>query len=711
MADIIGSEKSKHGNSLDDDNMKSDEEDSSGSAAHQGTEERIGGVRSPGGQSPQETVAESSLDGDAEAIGRATTSSSRTHKVMPYDMGLDDDSTDSEGTQEDNSAGVRSKRLGKAVESSVTDAALISAASSSSNISAVASKSDDIDPIPDPKTPSKEPGKREDRVCAKDSPDPQSACLVDTPPPIVTKTERKNFRCPNMTKTSRSSIQMETLDNNPPLVSATREQWACPRCTLLNRARALVCDMCQTANPALAPSTKRLTRRSAAVASGKMAADPCGSDDNAVTGVLGSSGDGFPADGSTGDNSDSSKSNVSDEDRCRVNWREYEKGGGNKGPSNGKGIAGSSKMSSHANVSQCPDWRVSDVTPGKRRGGNARGVEVFVGNRNAFDASSDEDDCLGMEWEGEAEAEEEDLDEIYEDECGGSEDYEDADWDGSEDDTEIIKSQIEERFTQSSHRNIPSRKRQRPSSFLEEEPDEICDLTGITEDAGDGGEARDPKRSSAAASKGNPDANTYSMLEEISDDDEVVADVGPRRLGVGSVSLRNTSGERKFRFFETVSDLRNKISSSIDFSALGAAPPGVTSSVKSYESRKRVRDTKAGKTKRSKRRGGKKASSSSRVRGTAARAGKVKGKGAARGEATAARPYMQPFGRSGGVPSASWIPGGVATNLVSSAGASRGRVQRQPFNHYGVSDDLVDESEVGGSMNWESAGRINLGGD
>lgn len=710
MADILDSEKSKHvGDCVDDVNTESDKDDIDGSAADEGTEERVCDVRAPGGQSPQETVVESSLASDTDANERVIISSSRTHKVMPYDMGLDDDSTDSEGTQEDDSAGGRPKHL---EDSSVTDAARVSAASSSPNTSAVASKVDGIDPIPDPETPSKEPDKREDRVCAKDSPDLLSACLVDTPPPLVAKTEGKNLRCQKM-KPSRAGTKMGMLDSASPIVSATREQWACPRCTFLNRARKLVCDICQTANPALAPSTKRLTRRSSAMASGKTAADPCGSNDNGAAGDLGSSGDGYdeclPADDLTAGNSDSAQSDASDVDRRREDSREYEEGGGNKGPSEEKGIT---KTGSHGNASQCPDWRVTDVAPGKRRGGNARGVEVFVGNREALDGSSDEDDCLGMEWEGETEAEEGDLDEEYGD---GSEDHEDAEWDGSEDDTEVIKSQIEERFTRSSQRNIPSRKRKRPSSCHGEEPDEICDLTGITEDAGNADEARDPKRSSAAASKGNPDASTYSMLEEISDDDEVVTDVGPRRLGAGSVSLRNPSGERKFRFFDTVSDLRTKISSSIDFAALEAAPSGVTSGAKSYESRKRVRDTKAGKTKRGKRGGGKKTSASSRVRGTAAGAGKVKGKGkgngAARGETTAARPYMQSFGRSGGVPSASWIPGGVATSLVSSASASRGRVQRQPFNHYGVSDDLVDESEVGGSMNWESAGRINLGGD
>lgn len=736
MAEILGSgesgvEESKGGNSrgggLDAVNTKSDEEDISSSASDQG--ERVGDVRapgSPGGQSPRETAAESSVAVDVDASGRAITSSSRTHKVMLYE-GLDDDSTDSEEPQEDDSAGGRPKQLGRAVESSVTDAALKPAASSSPNISAVASNVDGIDPIPDPETPSKKPGKREDRLSGKDSPDPLSACLVDTPPPVVTKTEGKRLAArkasqPKM-KLSRSSMKTGMLDDAPPPGSATREQWACPRCTLLNRARAPICDACRTANPALAPSSKRITRQSSAMASGKTAADRSDSDDDGAAGDLGSSGDrydeGFPADDPTAGNSDSALSNASDVNRSRADSREYEEGGGNKDPSQGKGIAGSTRTASHANVSVYPDWRVGDEASGKRRGCNARGVEVFVGNRKALGAGSDEDDCLGIEWGGEAEAEEGDFEE-HEDDCDVSDDYEDADWDGSEDDTEVINSQIEERFTRSSQRNIPPRKRQRPHGFHGEEPGEICDLTGVPEDGGNAeGEdgARDPKWSRVAALEGNLIASTHSMLEEISDDDEVVADLGPRRRGVGSVSLRDPSGQRKFRFFEPVSDLRNNVSSSIDFAALEAAPSGVITGAKSYESRKKVRDTMASKskTKRSKRGEAKKTSASNRVRGAAARAGKVKGKGkgngAARSGATAASSYVQPFGRGGGVPSASWIPDGVATSLVRSGGASRGRVQRQSFNHYRSSDDLVDESEVGGGMNWESAGRINLGGD
>ena len=666
---------------------------------------------------------------DADKGAGVVGSFSRISKVMSYDMGSDDGSEDSDETQGGSvDSGGKPRHLGRAMDAAVENTtAPVSSSSpspSSAAAEAVSSETNSVCPTPGLKTPSKKPGEDEGRPSFKKSPHPLSMDLVDTPPQPTTKTEDKQSTAGKTSlqklRPSRASTEMEMLAETSPSVAAPREQWACAVCTLLNRARALVCDVCHAEKPSFVPKSMR---GAGSTDTGEMMPGCWDSDDDPEAGCS-EDDDDFsdenpPVDTSIAGDSESPKSESSGEKGWRV---------GSKAQSNtpddrvkvGKNTAGNRRASLE-----------TAAAAGKRRGAGARGVEVATGNRKVLGAGSVGDDYAGLEWGWEGDADEGGSGDNYyeENDDDDDEDYEDAGGDEPAEGREMTGSSIEERFVESSQHApgqsvpLPSKRKRQQGDAPARELKEICDLTDMAEVGelieGEGDAVvHESKRGKGLGGKRQVTC-ARATIEEISEDDDYVhvGDVLPvepgalqRPLPSGGHS-ENPSSRRKFRFFSSVSQHCEANSSCVDF-AQAAAPSAGATGAKSYVARRKLREAKASRSKRGKGKMAKEPAASSRARGAAGRGGKVKGRGKRGENGDATRSFVQPFGGGrGGVPSASWIPTGVAASLSSSAGEKEDQGQRRPFNHYRGNDDVVDDLEVGGGAGWEGAGRINLGGD
>lgn len=361
---------------------------------------------------------------------------------------------------------------------------------------------------------------------------------------------------------------------------------------------------------------------------------------------------------------------------------------------------------------------------GRGKGDTLRG---FVGDTDALRWDSD-----GGDFEEEEEEEEDDEDD---------EDYEE---DGGLEHAEAIGSQIEnvflrshgdpsqrpspQRSVQSVDTASPSPKRQRRAPRSPPKAGQVLDLTdtvdneSFDEDAGRRGGGGGSGRAREIAS---------GALEDISDDDSDRDFDLPGMRGGAAGARRGSSPPppRKFRFFSSVKEHRDRATSCVDFSSLEAAPAGGSSSARSYAARKSARDRKNkkggngnGKTKRPAKRKSKAA-----PRATTAAGGGGRGRGKSRGGGSRASARSgRGGGGTGGVPS-SWIPAGVPSLGSGGSAAATGRrgsggggggssgggagQRHQPFNHYQGNDEMVEDSIGGGGFHWEGVGQASFGGD
>lgn len=644
------------------------------------------------------------------------------------------------------------------------------------------------------------------------SPDPSSMGLVDTPPPHTGKqraaASATQAAKAGEAKTTRKSLTPKRASDifasapsafSPPATqyvdaasgssrgggggssAMKRGGWVCGVCTLENRARTKVCAACVSPRPKTPPSATYET--------GDSSGD-CGGD----------GGGGFPdtspavrstreagSDGPQQDPEGGENGVVDDEDGNVNGWRDCsssssrQKGKRASGDGIENGVDSSARTRSGKRGS-------GDVDRGQRMGvWSSNGSVVddirpseFVGDAESILSASSESDGAnerGGDTDNDAYG-----DNVYED---GDEDDEDwreegddqsdcAEADGDIIDPEIVGSQIEERCRRRQERcqaveeacSLSGNKRPRQAP---PPAGEILDLTDAHEEHEEKQNdlrSRDPARRGGAQKDGDDHVEAHFLVEDISDDDEDFSiNVGGTRrassgdgdlvkMGIGQESREHKKKTRKFRFFASVEEHRDRGSSCVDFGALAADPSGSKSHANSYEVRKKARDAKQNASKRGKKgaRGkGKGAAASGRsrktagsVRGAGSGGGSVTGGGSTGGRAKVRSKVsgqgarfsnavmgmsggQGSSGGSGGLPSGSWIPAGIRAGSGSggrsgrrsnrslatgngSLGGGGGTATRQPFNHYQRSDEMVEDSGGGaGGLHWEHAGRSTFG--
>lgn len=717
--------------------------------AHNGGEGAPGGARMDG--------ASISLGTDTGAIASSARVPPRRGMAMDFGDDSDDDSSDGDETQSDTNRDEGVAHLGQAMDEALDRPSQeCASAPPSSSPSAVpsppAAPCRPTSPAPSPVkgTPPRRKRGGKGRARGDDSPDPSSMGLIDTPPPAANKAAGAVSAADVSTtrKLSRATREEVRLASSPGFSSApfsqsprrldspasaadgggsmygSRGEWKCGACTLVNRARTKKCKACGIGQP----TSSNLVQGKGLGGGAGNAVDGGSGRENADTG-LGSDADDWrdglaandPA--ASGENSQESNGEASgdDQDADDVSHGPDDECVGDEGETDleDEDVAAAGVSTSRRPVGRKPRERSGGSADGEStlaglaKGDKGRAPKGFVGDEEAI-LSESEEDC---------------DDEDYEDEDRGS----DQDWDESE----MIASQIEEKFHRS--QDGPLRSRQgtaaspRKKQRLSPTADDVLDLTEAVEEDGD----TDGVVASPGAGKGTAKSGAEYSVEDISDDDEF--EMGrPSRPGArargNADGVEDDWGEagdgrypptpKKFRFFSSVMEHVDQGSSCVDFSSLAAAPAGGAPGTKSYDARKRLRDSKA-------RRGRKQGKKTKKPRATASSRGRASarggraGKGASgrggRGASAGSRSAAQPFdGGRADVPSSSWIPHGVGASSVSatsvsgrrgggSAGGTAARGQRQPFNHYRGSDEMVDDANGGGGLHWEHTGMSSFG--
>lgn len=725
-----------------------------------------------------------STAGDTGGAGAVASSAwVRPRRGIPMDFGNDSDSDSSDGseTQSDANRDGGVAHLGLAMDGALDrpseESAFAPSASSSSAVPSPAS----APPMPTASTgadldgatpalspvestpPRRKPGGKGGKAKARedDSPDSSSMGLVDTPPSGADKVASVSSavdasstqRSSRVTRAgarlasspgfaSASSSQSPPGLDLPPASTAgsvigSRGEWTCGACTLVNRARCKKCSMCGIGEPTSSNSVKGLGLGGG----GGGASDPVdggGRLGNAEADPGPDGGDG--EDGITADDPAAAGGGDSEEPSYEASGDAQTTGDVSKG--SGAACVGDEDVEA-AGVSASRPSVSSSRKPGGESDGKADG------DKNASAA--------GLAKGGEGWLEEGGFDSIveailseteeayYDEEDGDEEEDYDEDRGSDEDwnESEMIASQIEDKFRKSqdgpSHRpRQSSTASPRKTRRLSRAADDVLDLTDAVEEHEDTGGVDADHGEGKRAAKSDAE---YS-IEDISDDDEF--ETGrPSRPGArgngnadgveehhwdaGEDGQYPPSPPKRFRFFSSVAEHLNQDSSCVDFSSMAEAPAGGASGSKSYDARKRARDSKATrKGKRGKKARKPRATPSARGRGSAvggrAAGGRgASGRGGRRGGA-ASRSSVRPFGRGAGLPSSIWMPQGIATSAVaatssaaggrrggSSAGGRGAAGQRQPFNHYRGNDDMVDDSNGGGGSHWEHVGTSSFG--
>ena len=608
--------------------------------------------------------------------------------------------------------------------------------------------------------------------------------LVDTPSPSNGKVVGDaNTQSPASAKSKLQSGQKRTpgrkraLDrlewhgagsqpSPPPLSasqgSASRGAWQCEQCTLLNRGRARFCEVCGAPKPSTPARTRAATTRGRPTPDDDDHDDDDDARDGDGGGGAGGRGDGT---GAVGENSANGSGSQQPRDGkegaagegggddgeaspsqppAAGKWRRQDRREDARGMRGTEAVAGSTRVDSESERSADETGagfgdEQSDRDRGSAASASAKGgagaaagktkgdtLQGFVGDTGALDWDSEEGD-----WEGGEEEEEE--------EEGGDDSDEDYFEDGDLKTAELIGSQIEEMFLRSqgdvdaSQRSVqsvdttsPSPKRQRLAPRLAPKAGQVLDLTDTVDNDNDNFDEDNGRRGGGGGGGGGDRASEIAAgaVEDISDDDSDGDFRLPGMMGGRAADTRRGSSSppplRKFRFFSSVKEHRDRSTSCVDFSSLEAAPAGGSSSARSYTVRRTARDRKkGGKGGKAKRGAGKKKSRAAAPRATTA-AGRGRGKSRGGGGSGSGRAAAR-GGRGGGaagVPS-SWIPAGVpsggsaaATVRRGGGGGSGAGVQRhQPFNHYRGNDEMVDDSIGGGGFHWEGVGQASFGGD
>lgn len=688
---------------------------------------------------------------------------------MMMDVGsLESDSSDDNETQDDPGYGGGAVHLGRAMDQelkhtagSLSPAAVTadSATAATSPVSrrrprADAAGSDDVNgghcltPPRDPSSPKRRGA--DGKACIEDSPDSSSMGLVDTPPCATGKAEAKGSTAGTKTTrtSSRPNREVEMLawsgdePVSPPLSNTgSRGEWACAQCTYVNRARAKVCGMCHCVKPP-SPALTRLADKSTGVGGSAAADDACrGNDSGNIVGRGGRAlGGGIPADASV-PSQPNGEATVAEGDGGRRKAGALPAEGRARPRAQEKEQDEEEEEEGSNGVADCPvaaPTRSRAENGGRKRGVDVRGSSLagqeggptcdaqdFVGDVGVVESESEENDCT-----------EDDADDYQDDDDDG--DYEEDGIDDFED-SEMVGSQIEERFIRSSQgtqrrgvRGVRSELDAFRSPKKQRHPPPPGQVLDLTEPADDEIADDSQRRGSAQGGTGkgacDASADARYSIEDISDeDDDFTIAPGARwrgRAGAGGGSegpwdpaaegcSDSPPPPPKYRFFTSVEEHRSCSSSCVDFASLAAAPAGGVPRARSYETRKRARDDKAARSKRGRK--GKKSrasSASGRGRGSAGRGGRGRASGRGGG---ASRSGVRPFGGAGAVPSASWIPAGMAAGLSSSSsaggmtsgGATAGR--KQPYNRYRGDDEMVDDANGGGGFHWEHAGRATFG--
>lgn len=581
-------------------------------------------------------------------------------------------------------------------------------------------------------------------------PSPKSMGLVDTPPSsppgasakpcsserttngsTARRTPRKSLTPRKgsdvMARSDPSSTTTSSVDDPcsqssvPPAKNQSRGEWACGRCTYLNRARTRKCEICNEpkriasgggassgatpAGPGGGGTSDGSTRKRKAVSDSGRGKDQRGVDTDGEEGNGEGGKGGLEVDRETSTRERKRRAAVesTDDDDGEADDDEKAVGAGVSGRRDNARSRSASSRTRKKNVND----GVDDGDGGGEVGGGADG---FVGDVDAI--VPDGEGCYGADYGYEYdESDDGPCDEDDDEEW--REDGDDEESDGSDTNAELIGSQIEQRLSKvfsEENGEAPvgprSEKRQRKAPPA----GEILDLTENFEESSQEqnghGSSYVPGQDQESLYE-DPLENPRYAVEDISDDDEIAVCPDDDRGRVAS-------GIRKYRFFASVEEHRDDGSSSVDFAKfLNVKGPAAGAT---YEARRKTRESKKPKKKGRKpaASGRKKVSKRVKPKGRGAYSGNILGRFGARSAAS----------MSGGLPAGAWIPTGIRNSAGASGaggGGSLGRAAaatptggvrrssaRQPFNHYQRSDDVIEDLE-GAAGHWEGIGTTTHG--